>query len=63
MERIKDAYQRQFGEDFEQFPQFADLPAPKTSFKSRAPAVSGGNLSPAEQSELDQLKARFGKKP
>jgi hypothetical protein len=38
MERIKDAYQRQFGEDFEQFPQFADLPAPKTSFKPRAPA-------------------------
>ena len=38
MERIKDAYQRQFGEDFEQFPQFADLPAPRTSFKPRAPA-------------------------
>jgi len=38
MERIKDAYQRQFGEDFEQFPQFADLPVPKTSFKPRAPA-------------------------
>ena len=38
MERIKDAYQRQFGEDFEQFPQFADLPAPKTSFKPRASA-------------------------
>lgn len=38
MERIKDAYQRQFGEDFEQFPQFADLPAPKSSFKPKAPA-------------------------
>jgi hypothetical protein len=38
MERIKDAYQRQFGEDFEQFPQFADLPVPRTSFKPRAPA-------------------------
>jgi hypothetical protein len=38
MDRIKDAYQRQFGEDFEQFPQFADLPVPKTSFKPQAPA-------------------------
>ena len=38
MERIKDAYRRQFGDDFEQFPQFADLPAPRTSFKPRAPA-------------------------
>jgi hypothetical protein len=65
MERIKDAYQRQFGEDFEQFPQFADLPAPKTSFKPRAPAAgkpaAGGGLSAAEQAELDQLRKRFGK--
>jgi hypothetical protein len=38
LERMRDAYQRQFGEDFEQFPQFADLPAPRTSFKPRAPA-------------------------
>lgn len=38
MERIRDAYQRQFGEDFERFPQFADLPAPKSSFKPKAPA-------------------------
>jgi hypothetical protein len=38
MERMKDAYQRQFGEDFEQFPQFADMPAPKSTFKPRAPA-------------------------
>jgi hypothetical protein len=65
MDRIKDAYQRQFGEDFEQFPQFADLPAPKTSFKPRAPAggkpAAGGGLSAAEQAELDQLRKRFGK--
>jgi hypothetical protein len=65
MERIKDAYQRQFGEDFEQFPQFADLPAPRTSFKPRAPAggkpAAGGGLSAAEQAELDQLRKRFGK--
>lgn len=64
MERIRDAYQRQFGEDFEQFPQFADLPVPKTSFKPRAPAggkPAAGGLSPAEQAELDQLRKRFGK--
>jgi hypothetical protein len=65
MERIKDAYERQFGEDFEQFPQFADLPPPKTSFKPKAPAsgkpAAGGGLNPAEQAELDQLRKRFGK--
>ena len=38
LQRIKEGYQRQFSEDFDQFPQFADLPAPKTSFKPRAPA-------------------------
>jgi hypothetical protein len=65
MERIKDGYQRQFGEDFERFPQFADLPAPRTSFKPKAPdggkPADGGGLSPAEQAELDQLRKRFGK--
>jgi hypothetical protein len=65
LERIRDGYQRQFGDDFEQFPQFADLPAPRTSFKSRAPAggkpAAGGGLSAAEQAELDQLRKRFGK--
>jgi hypothetical protein len=65
MERIKDAYRRQFGDDFEQFPQFADLPAPSTSFKPRAPAggkpAVGGGLTAAEQAELDQLRKRFGK--
>jgi hypothetical protein len=49
MARIKDAYEREFGEDFEQFPQFADLPAPRTSFKPRAPAggkpAAGGGKS------------------
>jgi hypothetical protein len=65
MERIQDAYERQFGQDFEQFPQFADLPPPKTSFKPKAPAsgkpAAGGGLNPAEQAELDQLRKRFGK--
>jgi hypothetical protein len=65
LERIRDGYQRQFGDDFEQFPQFADLPAPRTSFKPRAPAggkpAAGGGLSAAEQAELDQLRKRFGK--
>lgn len=40
--RIRDAYQRQFGEDFERFPQFADLPAPQSAFK---PNTSGGKSS------------------
>jgi hypothetical protein len=65
LERIRDGYRRQFGDDFEQFPQFADLPAPRTSFKPRAPAggkpAAGGGLSAAEQAELDQLRKRFGK--
>lgn len=67
MERMRDAYQRQFGEDFERFPQFADLPAPKSSFKAKTPAggapAAGGGLSAAEQAELDQLRKRFGSKP
>jgi len=74
MERIQDAYNRQFGEDFERFPQFKDLPPPKsTQPKGRksggavtpagaapAPAATGA-LSPAEQAELEQLRKRFGK--
>lgn len=44
MERIRDAYQRQFGEDFERFPQFKDLPAPKSTIKRRK---SGGPVTPA----------------
>jgi hypothetical protein len=43
MERIRDAYQRQFGEDFERFPQFRDLPAPKSTIKGRK---SGGPVTP-----------------
>jgi len=56
MERIKDAYQRQFGEDFEQFPQFADLPAPRTSFKPRAPA---GGKPAAGASNIDALLEKY----
>jgi hypothetical protein len=59
MERMRDGYQRQFGEDFEQFPQFADLPAPKSTFKPKGSAAGG--LNAAEQAELDQLRKRFGK--
>ena len=74
MERIRDEYSRRFGEDFERFPQFRDLPPPKsTQPKGRksggavtpagaapAPAATGA-LSPAEQAELEQLRKRFGK--
>ena len=48
MERIRDAYQRQFGEDFTRFPQFSELPAPKSVAPRReaqgqaAPAPGAG---------------------
>lgn len=44
MERIRDAYQRQFGEDFERFPQFRDIPQPKSTVKGRK---SSGAVTPA----------------
>ena len=45
MERIRDEYSRRFGEDFERFPQFRDLPPPKsTQLKGRK---SGGAVTPA----------------
>jgi hypothetical protein len=40
MRRIKDAYQKQFGEDFERFPQFSTLLEPKSALK-RAPQGRG----------------------
>jgi hypothetical protein len=40
MERIQDAYQRQFGEDFERFPQFSNLPPPKSAIKAKTPAAA-----------------------
>ena len=38
MNKIQDAYQRQFGEDFERFPQFSNLPPPKSAIKAKTPA-------------------------
>ena len=81
MERIRDAYEKQFGEDFERFPQYADLPAPtsgpgirspqqQTAPRGQAarpaerpaqPAPAAGGLTPAEQSELEELRRRFGR--
>jgi hypothetical protein len=74
MGRIKDAYEKQYGEDFERFPQFRELPmpaqgaglnAPRTPPPAR-PAAPGrmpaqGGLTPAEQAELDALRRRFGR--
>jgi hypothetical protein len=37
MSRIRDGYERQFGEDFERFPQFSDLPPPKSAVKPKTP--------------------------
>ena len=47
MSRIQDGYQRQFGEDFERFPQFSNLPPPKSATKTApaggaAPQGTGG---------------------
>jgi hypothetical protein len=79
MERIRDAYERQFGEDFTRFPQFSELPAPKSVAPRReaqgrvapapgagpraAPAAATAPLTPAEQAELDALKQHFGRSP
>ena len=74
MERIKDAYEKQFGEDFERFPQFRDLPmparggginvqrdaAPRPAATTNRPPAQG-NLTPAEKAELDALRRRFGR--
>jgi hypothetical protein len=40
MERIKDAYEKQFGEDFEKFPQFRDLPMPAQGAGLNAPRTT-----------------------
>ena len=81
MERIRDAYEKQFGEDFERFPQYADLPAPtsgpgirspqqqtvprgqaaRPAARPAQPAPAAGGLTPAEQSELEELRRRFGR--
>ena len=47
MARIRDAYQRQFGEDFERFPQFSELPAPQSSFRASAPGAAPAAAAPA----------------
>ena len=49
MERIRDAYIKTYGEDFERFPQFGELPEPKSTAKGAAPKT----LSPADQQALD----------
>jgi hypothetical protein len=56
MNRIRDAYERQFGEDFERFPQFGDLPKPTSAFKGRgaatqAPAAQPPSASPAQPAQ------------
>jgi hypothetical protein len=39
MERIKDAYEKQYGEDFERFPQFRNLPMPAQGAGLNAPTT------------------------
>lgn len=47
MNRIRDAYERQFGEDFDRFPQFRDLPQPTSAFKDRGAAAQPRGVQPA----------------
>jgi hypothetical protein len=74
MGRIKDAYEKQYGEDFERFPQFRELPMPAQGAGLNAPITppparptapgrvpAQGGLTPAEQAELDALRRRFGR--
>lgn len=74
-ERIKDVYEKQYSPDFETYPQFQELKVPKREIPSskdpkaaprgapaaRPAAAQPGGLSPAEQQELDALRARFNK--
>jgi hypothetical protein len=62
MERIRDAYNRQFGEDFERFPQFRDLPPPKsTQPKGRKSggAVTPAGAAPAARPNIDALLDKY----
>lgn len=62
MERIQDAYNRQFGEDFERFPQFRDLPPPKsTQPKGRKSggAVTPAGAAPAARPNIDALLDKY----
>ena len=58
LERIRDGYQRQFGEDFERFPQYSDLPPPKSSFKPRASAGGAAPAAPAAPN-IDALLKKY----
>jgi hypothetical protein len=62
MARIRDEYLRQFGEDFERFPQFRDLPPPKsTQPKGRKSggAVTPAGAAPAARPNIDALLDKY----
>jgi hypothetical protein len=54
MNRIRDSYERQFGEDFERFPQFRDLPQPTSAFKGRNAAAQPPGAAPAQPAQPAQ---------
>jgi hypothetical protein len=64
MERIRDAYSRQFGEDFERFPQFGNLPQPKSTQRkpagAAAPAGASGTFTAPPPAAIDALKKGQG---
>ncbi len=49
MGRIKDAYEKQFGEDFERFPQFRELRMPARGSGLGAPRTAAPSSAPAER--------------
>jgi hypothetical protein len=62
MARMRDEYLRQFGEDFERFPQFRDLPPPKsTQPKGRKSggAVTPAGAAPAARPNIDALLDKY----
>jgi hypothetical protein len=61
IERIRDTYEKTRLEDFERFPQFRDLPAPRVKKEAGGGKPVNGGLSADEQAELDKLRKRFGK--
>jgi len=69
MERIRDGYERTYGEDFARFPQFQNIPEPKTTRKpkpSTAPAAKPKAPSGARRFDSmsnDELLRQLGVAP
>lgn len=58
MGRIKDAYEKQFGEDFERFPQFRELRMPAQGSGLGAPRTSSSSASAASPAAANRAPAQ-----